>query len=200
MALHRFLNNGFINLTLLRLEASPSSMNDKNIQCIVNSRYPAFVETHHCILNRIFLNICLILGLTMLWVGLSALRTPLLFAQNFGLPLQPVSPRTEPSSSNPQPEIDNKAGTGWIVVFAGRELSLATALLALLYLDETRALSVIVLAMSCVAVGDSVATLKYGRSESVGQYVGQHAIPGAFMVGAGILGGLLHLQKRVVCT
>lgn len=66
-------------------------------------------------------------------------------------------------------------------------MALALSLLALLYVGEYRALSVLVLALGVVGVGDGVATAWYGRVGSVGQ----HAGPGVVVVGAGALGWVL---------
>ena len=75
-----------------------------------------------------------------------------------------------------------------LMVFAGRELALGSAILTLLYLDELRALSVVVFAMWWVVAGDSIASGRYGKR---GAYK-NHLIPSVLMVWVGPLGLLLH--------
>ncbi|KAL8728149.1 MAG: hypothetical protein Q9166_005599 [cf. Caloplaca sp. 2 TL-2023] len=156
----------------------------------------------------LFLTTALLLGLTMVSVSLLALYRPSAFAQNFGVPLsnfaqdhhsdlrenidddttyndsgimQDEDTRTIPS------EVAAADPVAWIVIFSGRELALGTSLLAFLYLKEYRALSILVLVISVVAVGDSLATMFYGSKGRVEQ----HAWPGAMIAVVGIFGWVL---------
>lgn len=154
----------------------------------------ALIKANAQVLLPVFRTTCAILGLTMLWVGSAALSQPIAFADNFGLPLRESGPSGDDKhpSSKEKSSVNSggsqETGTAWLIVFAGRELALGSAILLLLYLDELRALSVVLLAMYLVVAGDTVAALWYGKQGSVRN----HLIPGVFMALVGPVGLLLH--------
>lgn len=133
------------------------------------------ISTTTPFLAPIYRTTCTILGVTMLSAGLAAFFRPEAFASSFGLPLEVSPPSQQPQR---QRRVTHQPTREWLIVFAGREIALGTIVLLLLYLNELRALSVVVLAMSCVAAGDSFAAMKYGTKGSVER----HLVPGALLV------------------
>ncbi|CZT12323.1 uncharacterized protein RAG0_16191 [Rhynchosporium agropyri] len=132
----------------------------------------------------------------MIVTSVFTVRNPVLFATNFGIPIlsnnESVSGRRTKSrtlSSSPIHQVD--ARVGWLTIFAGRECAIGVAVLALLWMDELRALSAVVTAIGFVAAGDTLATYRYGKKGSFKK----HLYPGIAFLGVGPLGLLLFRSK-----
>jgi hypothetical protein len=75
----------------------------------------------------------------------------------------------------------------WLFVFAGYELALESIILLLLYLDELKSLSVVVLAMHLVAARTTIAAVGCEKPRSAKN----HLIPSVFMFWVGPVGLVL---------
>lgn len=159
----------------------------------------------------IFLTTTLLLALTMLIVSILALHNPTVFAQNFGLLLPAFKSSHDNDNNNTKDRnsplknainhenITSNTSTAaeatnpvaWLIPFAAREMALSLSILVLLYLEEYRAVSVLVVIIGVVVgAGDSLATIRYGR---VGSW-GQHAWPSVVVAGLGITGWIICLK------
>jgi hypothetical protein len=88
----------------------------------------------------------------MTYSSFCALFRPSTFAELMGIPYQ-----TQASSKN----AENKT-SAFFIQFAGREFALALILGILVYLDEIKVLSWVLLAIGVAGVADTTATWKYG--------------------------------------
>jgi hypothetical protein len=119
----------------------------------------AFVSTHHNLLLAIVRTLSIITSCTTFYGGFCALCLPSALADTFGIPFD--VPRTKNTSSKSVGDED-KTQAALLVLFAGREFSLATILGFLVYLDDIKALSYALLAVALTGAGDGIAAWKYG--------------------------------------
>ncbi|PYH94740.1 hypothetical protein BO71DRAFT_398677 [Aspergillus ellipticus CBS 707.79] len=156
----------------------------------------ALITTHASLLTPIVKTISLLMGFTMVLMSVLAVRQPQHFAENFGIAISSSSPPPPPppsSDTHQQPQSTPPTQTpttsplGWILVFSGREMALGCAILSLLYLNELKAMSVLVSCAGWVGAGDSVATWLYGREGSVWN----HLIPSLGFLWVGPVGVVL---------
>ncbi len=138
-----------------------------------------FVQDNTSILNPLFRTTCLLLGLVILYTGLTAFTRPSTFAENFGLPLIRSTSRTSPPSTRTNTNTDTKADgnthvtppEAYILIFAGREVSLGITILTFLYLNEIRVLSVVLFCTYSAGLGDLIATWRFGPDGAVTMHV-----------------------------
>ncbi|KAL2060524.1 hypothetical protein VTL71DRAFT_9165 [Oculimacula yallundae] len=161
------------------------------------------IISHSNILIPIFRSTCFLLGITMTVTSVFTMLNPVLFATNFGIPIRgnsesvnglrtkSTTPKMKSRTLSSSPNRQVEAGIGWLTIFAGREGAIGVAVLALLWMDEPRALSAVVSAVGFVAAGDTLATYRHGEKGSFKK----HLYPGIAFLWVGPLGLLLFGSK-----
>lgn len=139
----------------------------------------AFVHAHSDLLQPPFHKACLLLGTKMALSGLIAARNPIAYSDGFGLPLH--RGHLEPKSAA------SDTGRAWVAVLAGREAAIGAAVLVLLCLRESKALSVLVSALDLAVLGDVCSSVRHGSRGACRLQL----VFGAFTLWVGPLGLLL---------
>lgn len=129
--------------------------------------------------------------------GISAAVQPEAYAANFGLPLPPSPPDqqdqseekqadNEPTTSDPSAKVlTHRTLHGFITVVIGRNFAIAASTYSLLYANELRALSIVMLTGQLSLVADCVGLARYGTPP--GRWVA-HALAGGLGGVAGAMG------------
>jgi hypothetical protein len=120
----------------------------------------AFVSTHRSLLLAIVRTLSIITSCSTFYGGFCALFLPSALSDTFGVRFD--APRTKSSSKEKVVSEEDKTLAALLVLFAGREFSLATILGILVYLDDIKALSYALLAVMLTGAGDGIAAWKYG--------------------------------------
>ncbi|KAL3473660.1 hypothetical protein BJX99DRAFT_233080 [Aspergillus californicus] len=103
--------------------------------------------------------ISLLLGVGMVSSGITSALNPIPYSGKFGFPIRDPLHRKATIESQGRLE---KSGSGWVAVFAGRELTIGSTLLVLNYLGEVKALSILVSSLYFTAAGDVFGNIWYG--------------------------------------
>ncbi|KAL9624257.1 MAG: hypothetical protein Q9160_001504 [Pyrenula sp. 1 TL-2023] len=154
----------------------------------------------------IFRTTSFLLATLALTSGISAAIQPAAFAENFGLPFPPApAPSNKAQSSEKEIQDENKDTIeqqspqtlthrtlhGLLTVVVGRNFSIAAGTYALLYANELRALSLVMLTGQVSLLADCVGLARYGTPR--GRWVA-HAVAGGLggvmgAAGLWVLGG-----------
>lgn len=126
----------------------------------------SFVQENTHILLPVFRTTTALIGLAMIGTGSWALLQPAPAASSFGIPIQNASKSPDARLKTDSAEPRNRAELGWVKAFAGREIALGLGIWSLLYFDELRALSILVICTLPVGACDVAAVGWYG-SEGV---------------------------------
>jgi hypothetical protein len=126
----------------------------------------SFVQENTHILLPVFRTTTALIGLAMVGTGSWALLQPAPAASSFGIPIHSASTSPDARLKTDSAEPRNRAELGWVKAFAGREMALGVGILSLLYFDELRALSILVICTLPVGACDVAAVGWYG-SEGV---------------------------------
>ncbi|KAF3402085.1 hypothetical protein F1880_009809 [Penicillium rolfsii] len=116
------------------------------------------IESNPDVLLPAFRTVCRLLGVGMFGSGVISALNPIDYADNFGHPIRDFSLYRKALS-----EMESRltrSGSGWVAIFAGRELTLGSSILILNYLGEFKALSVLVSALYWTALGDALGNIK----------------------------------------
>jgi hypothetical protein len=112
----------------------------------------SFISTHNNLLLAILRTLCILTSIMMTYSSFCALFCPSTFAELMGIPFQIQAPSKNPDDKTP----------AFLIQFAWREFALALILGILVYLDEIKVLSWVLLAIGVADVANEfpAATLK----------------------------------------